>query len=139
MKENNFILTLGIFVFLSVVLHPGVSLSQSKYSIKEMTPEIQAALDGRRDRFEKMSVLKSQGIIGENNKGYLILLKDDEKAQELVSIENSDRKLIYQAIADQNDLVDALGTIEKVFAQVQREKAKDGEKIQDESGDWVEK
>jgi len=108
-----------------------------KYSIKEMTPEVTAALENRRNRYEKLREIKSQGIIGENNRGYVELLVDDQAAKTLLEAENKDRKVIYQTIADQNGLTNALATIEKVFAQEQRERAQPGEKIQTEDGQWV--
>ena len=111
--------------------------AQKQYSIKEMTPEVQSALDNRRDRYEKLSELKVKGIVGENNQGYVTVLVKDERAEAIVDAENNDRKIIYTTIAQQNGLTDALGTIERVFAQEQRERAKPGEKIQDEDGRWV--
>ena len=114
-----------------------LSFAEGQYNIKEMTPEVQAALDNRRDRFDQLRSLKAKGIIGENNHGYVELLSQDAVAQNLVDAENRDRGLIYKTIETQNNLSDALGTIEKVFAQVQREKASPGDKIQDENGNWV--
>ena len=113
--------------------------AQAKYSIKTMTPEVQQALDGRRDRFDQLRQLKSSGFIGENNHGYVEVLKDEGDAATIASSENRDRKLIYQAIADQNGLEGAIGTIESVFAQVQRNKAESGERVQAESGNWITK
>ena len=111
--------------------------AQANYSIKQMTPEVEAALNNRRDRFDALRELKSKGSIGENNSGYVEALSPD--AQDAATAENNDRKVIYQTIAEQNNLKDAIGTIEKVFAQVQREKAQAGDKIQQEDGSWTTK
>ena len=135
MKKNIFIL-LSVMSFVLLTNH---SWAESKYSIKEMTPAVQAALDGRRDRFETLSGLKKKGLIGENNQGYVEVLVKGEGAEDLVEAENKDRQVIYQTIADQNGLKDELSTIEKVFAEVQRDKAQPGEKIQNEDGSWVTK
>lgn len=113
--------------------------AQAKYSIKTMTPEVESALDGRRARFDQLNELKNKGALGENNKGYVEALGDDAQAKSLAAAENADRKVIYQTIADQNGLAGALETIEKVFAQVQRDKAEQGQKIQNEDGSWVTK
>ena len=110
--------------------------AQAKYSIKSMTPEVEAALDGRRGRFDQLNELKNKGLIGENNRGYVEALGDDADAKSLAKSENADRKVIYTAIAEQNGLSDAIDTIEKVFAQVQRDKADAGQKIQGEDGGW---
>ncbi len=113
--------------------------AQSQYSIKEMTPEVQAALDGRKNRYEKLRSLKEKGSVGENNHGYVQALSEDAQVQELVEAENKDRRFIYKTIEQQNSLENAMNTIEKVFAQVQRDKANPGDKIQLENGQWVSK
>ncbi len=113
------------------------ALAQSQYTIKEMTPEIESALENRRQRYEQMTDLKTQGFIGENNKGYLSILREDKEVEEFVEAENRDRKMIYLSIAQQNNLLEAIETIEKVFAHVQRDKAHPGDKIQNEDGQWI--
>jgi uncharacterized protein len=114
------------------------SILAATYDIKEMTPEVKAALDGRRGRFDELKALKAQGAIGENNKGYVEALKSE--GQSVVDAENRDRRFIYTTIVAQNGLpADALSTVEAVFAQVQRDKASSGDKIQDASGSWTTK
>ena len=112
----------------------------TSYEIKEMTPEIKAALDSRRDRFDLLRGFKEKGIIGEDNKGYVQLLSDNGEAKRIVDAENEDRRFIYEKIVEQNNLPkDALATVEKVFAQVQRDKANPGDKIQNDDGQWINK
>ena len=134
-KKNILRMTLLIF-FLSM---SSIVFSETKYNIKEMTPEVKMALEGRRSRFDQLKQLKAQGLVGENKSGYTELLADDETAKALVEQENMDRKIIYTTIAEQNNLIEAISTIEQVFAQVQRDKAESGEKIQLEDGSWVSK
>ena len=110
--------------------------AEGKYSIKQMTPEVEAALNSRRERFDQLRRLKSDGIVGENNKGYIDVLQDTGDAQAVSASENKDRHVIYQTIGEQNGLENALGAIESVFAQVQRDKAGPGDKIQSEDGRW---
>ena len=133
-----FLLTILIFSF-TIISYPTFSSAEGKYSIKEMTPEVQAALDNRRDRFEKLKQFKARGVVGENNHGYVEVLGNDILGKAVVDAENKDRKIIYQTIAEQNDLKGAVDVIEKVFAQVQRDKAASGDKIQQEDGSWVNK
>ncbi len=58
----------------------------------------------------------------------------------LVLAENRDREVIYQAIADQNQLgPDGLTQVHSVFGEVQRGKARAGEFIQLRTGEWVQK
>ena len=131
-------------VFTLSVLTNGFILSRAqnvfadgKYDIKEMTPEVKSALDNRRARFDELKQLKTKGIVGENNHGYVESLGNDSSARSLVDSENQDRRVIYQAIEVQNNLTGASAAIEKVFAQVQRDKANPGDKIQNEDGSWV--
>ena len=109
------------------------------YSIKTMTPEVQQALSARKDRFGELRALKSSGAVGENNRGYVEVLKNTANANSVASDENRDRKVIYQTIAEQNGLEGALSTIETAFAQVQSDKANSGDKVQTAAGGWVSK
>ena len=96
------IIAIVIFMMLMVSwpIHDGSP--ESKYSIKEMTPEVKAALDNRRDRYDLLKELKAKGSIGETNRGIVKVLKDQEGAVEIVEAENRDRKIIYKTIAQQN-------------------------------------
>ena len=138
LKAIHMMLLLCLFAG-TVMLSPTPGLAETQYKIQEMTPEVHAALDGRKARFEALRALKDQGIIGENNHGYVEALSDDQQAKDLVKAENKDRKFIYKTIEQQNNLTDAMETIEKVFAQVQHDKAMAGDKIQDDNGQWVTK
>ena len=131
--------TMSLFVFLFLTLTTTV-FAQPAYNIKELTPEVKAALDSRKARFEELRTFKSKSVIGENSKGYVDVLEKSDDAQALADAENNDRKFIYQAIVEQNELsADSLATIEGVFAQVQRDKAASGDKVQTEDGSWVSK
>ena len=138
MKRHLKIILAMIIVGLGTTLSvPQNIFAEGKYDIKEMTPEVQAALENRRSRFDQLKDLKAQGIVGENNRGYVEVLGNDFSARSLVDSENNDRRVIYKTIEVQNNLSGALETIEKVFAQVQRDKASSGDKMQNEDGAWV--
>ena len=108
------------------------------YDIKEMTPEIQQALSGRQERYGELKQLKSQGAIGENNQGYAEALSGAGNGA--AGAENADRRVIYSAIVQQNNLGGGgLSQVQKVFAEVQRDKASPGESIQLASGEWTKK
>ena len=136
--KNIFAKVLSVLV-LGILCCAQPAAAAQSYNIKEMTPQVQSALDGRRDRYEELSALKAKGVIGENNRGYVQALKSEGNVDALVKGENSDRKAIYQAIAEQNNLSGEIETIDKVFASVQRDKAGSGEMIQTEDGRWVSK
>ena len=129
---------LGLLMVLSLLKGP-LPVVLAQYEIKEMTPELKTALDSRRARKAKLDEFKQKGVLGENNYGYVEVLSADSEAKSLADAENSDRKVIYETIAKQHNLAGAMDTIEKVFAQEQRDRAQSGDKIQDESGRWVTK
>ncbi len=105
--------------------------------LKVTTPEVQKALDARRDRYSSLKAYKAQGLIGEDKEGHVVALGGGAEVQGLVSAENPDRETIYRAIVVQNNLPsDSIATIRAAFAEVQREKADPGEKIQLPSGEW---
>ncbi len=130
-------------ILLSVILLTGAKgvppAAAEQYAIKQMTPEVQAALDGRRSRYVQLTDLKREGLVGENNRGYVEAFSDREDVQGIVADENHDRKIIYTTIAQQNGLTGALATIERVFAQEQRDRAQPGFKIQNGDGSWITK
>ncbi len=110
------------------------------YDIKTMTPQVRSALEARKERFSELKALKANGQVGENNRGYAEALGGGADVRGLVSAENKDRKAVYQAIVEQNELAGgAIATVEAVFAGVQREKAVAGEKVQLPSGEWTTK
>lgn len=138
MKKQYLLIKILLLTFMVPVLISDAWAAS--YDIKEMTPEVKSALDSRRARNEQLRSLKAQGAVGENNTGYVQALKPSADTESLVVAENHDRHVIYKTIVAQNELpADALSTVEKVFAQVQRDKAAAGDPIQDESGNWVTK
>jgi hypothetical protein len=107
---------------------------------QELSPEVQQAVNARRDRFQQLKGHKAQGLVGEDNQGHVAALGGGSEVQSLVEAENRDRETIYQASLKQKNLSpDAIGTIRATFAQEQRERAEPGEKIQMPSGEWVTK
>ena len=117
-----------------------VTAFAAQYDIKRMTPEIEQALAGRQSRFEELRSLKAAGRIGENNRGYVEALDKSSALQRIVQAENSDRRVIYNAIVEQNGLGPAgMNPVESAFAEVQRDKARSGDPIQLASGEWTQK
>ena len=122
-----------MFGFLSPLL-------AADYDLKEITPAVQAALSGRQARFNDLQQRKAAGAVGENNQGFVQVLQDSAGAGTIAGEENRDREVIYRAIVDQNGLgPSGVSQVEEVFAEVQRGKARAGERIQLRSGEWVQK
>ncbi len=122
---------------LMTVLSAPLAMAAS-YDLKEVTPEVQQALNNRKQRYEQLQQLKSSGAVGENTQGHVAALKST--AAQIVSDENQDRRTIYNAIVQQNNLAPgSLAQVQQAFAEVQREKARPGDFIQDPSGNWKQK
>ncbi len=92
--------------------------------------------------------LKSAGIVGENNTGGLTLLSRDkikqgEKAfvENLIREENEDRAVLMRRIIETNEKLTEqdLPKIRKTFAALNRDKARQGDLIQLDNGEWVPK
>ena len=117
-----------------------ISQGWAMYDVKQMTAEVEAAITNRQARFNQLQDMKATGAIGENNRGYVETLAGDAGAAALVSAENADRSTIYKVIVEQNNLGgDGLPIVEKVFGEVQAEKARPGDSIQLASGEWTKK
>ena len=134
------IYALGLAIALLFLTATSIGFA-ANYDFKEMTPEIKKALKDRQTRYAQIQDFKKEGVIGENNKGYVTNLKDgDSTAGALASAENSDRRVIYEALAEQNKLGGAgLLEVQRAFAEVQDGKAALGEMVQTSSGDWKKK
>ena len=88
-------------------------------------------------RLPAIDALKAEGVVGENNKGFLELKKQKPGSAELIRDENADRAAVYAAIArQQGTTADLVG--QRRALQI-RDIAKPGHWLQDESGRWYQK
>lgn len=111
-----FILTFGLACF-------ATSLQAAQYDIKEMTPRVQEAIDGRKNRYSELQSLKASGAVKENDQGYVTLVSASENAATIVAEENKDRRAIYETIVQQNNLgPNGMSVVEKAFAEVRRDR-----------------
>ncbi len=82
--------------------------------------------------------LKSGGLVGENNKGYLAFVPGAApKEENTVSAENKDRQAVYNAIAKQQGATPQV--VGKRRAVQIGQKASSGSWLQDPSGKWHKK
>jgi len=133
------IYVLGLAVGLVILAVASVCFA-ADYDYKTMTPDIEKALKNRQSRYHQLQSLKQEGVVGENNKGYVTDLKNNAAAATLTAAENRDRRVLYEALAEQNKLGNTgLLEVQKAFADVQREKAGPGDMVQSSSGDWKKK
>jgi uncharacterized protein YdbL (DUF1318 family) len=88
-------------------------------------------------RLPVIKALKDQGIVGENNTGFLEFVGNRKEKADVVAAENKDRKLVYEAIAKQQ------GTTAEVVGKHRAiqiaGKAQTSEWLQDANGKWYQK
>lgn len=88
-------------------------------------------------RLPAINELKAQGIVGENNQGYLEFRTADRSQAKVVDAENTDRRAVYEAIASrQNTNPEFVGQTRA--AQIAPTQAA-GTWIQDSGGNWSKK
>ncbi len=93
-------------------------------------PDVQAAINSRKDRRPKLMDLEAKGQIGENISG-LVELKSGG-AGDLIQAENNDRMAIYKAVAEKNGT--SIIDVEKVYAQRLQGDAPSGTPIETANG-----
>ncbi len=90
------------------------------------------------ERLPTVVQLKAEGIVGENNSGFLQVVPGAAaKMQDVITAENKDRQTVYEAIAKQQGTTADL--VAKRRAIQIAEKATSGEWLQDGSGKWYKK
>jgi uncharacterized protein YdbL (DUF1318 family) len=88
-------------------------------------------------RLPTIKELKAQGIVGEDNEGFLQFVGGKKAKEDVVAAENKDRKTIYTAIAKQQGTTAELVGSRRALQIAQ--KASPGEWLQDASGKWYQK
>jgi len=88
-------------------------------------------------RLPAIVALKAEGIIGEDNKGFLAFVGSAQKKVDIVAGENEDRRQVYAAIAKQQGTT--VETVGKLRARQIAENASPGEWLQNENGEWIQK
>jgi uncharacterized protein len=90
-----------------------------------------------KDRLPQIIELKSKGIIGETNQGYLDYVGGTREMQNVVEAENRDRRIVYEEIAKQQGVsVQAVG--QRRALQL-RDLANPGDWVQNDAGAWYRK
>ena len=132
------------WVVLSLFLCLGsLSCREQEYRLQTKAPAVQKVLNNRKARTPEIQTLKTQGLIGENNRGFLTILKPAEiqaAEKSLMEAENHDRKFIYNTVVAQNHLEsESLVKVEAEFAKTRHDRARKGDFIQIPSGKWIQK
>ncbi len=90
-----------------------------------------------RARLPVINQLKAQGVIGENNLGYLAFVSEVRQREKVIQEENNDRRLVYRAIAKQQGTSAEL--VGRRRARQIAERAAPGQWLQDDQGNWYRK
>jgi uncharacterized protein YdbL (DUF1318 family) len=123
MKGRAMAAMLPILILVMLIPHANASSKAIKQRMIKRLPEIKA--------------LKDQGVVGENNKGYLEFVGKQKTKADVVQAENNDRKQVYRAIAkQQGTTVELVGKHRAV--QIAK-KARPNEWLQDANGNWYRK
>jgi len=88
-------------------------------------------------RIPVINELKSQGIVGEDNRGLLSYRTEQHPQEQVVNEENADRQTVYNAIARKQGVSTAL--VGSRRAQQIAGNALSGTWLQDNNGKWYQK
>ena len=102
--------------------------------ISALADDIKARM---KNRLPVIKELKAQGVVGEDNKGYLQFVGGKQAKPDVVAAENKDRQTVYAAIAKQQGTTAELVGQRRALQIAKR--ANKGEWVQDKSGKWIKK
>jgi len=118
------LICVGMLVIFSLVVFTGGALADDvKTRMKHRLPGIVK--------------LKSQGLVGEDSRGYLAYVTTKKVGQSIIDAENKDRKAVYSHIAKQQGVT--LGKVETLRAAQIVKKTNPGDFLQKPNGTWYKK
>lgn len=107
-------------------------------SISAHAADLNAVRDSMKKRLPALEQLWSEGLIGENNQGYVEARGDlNADQQKLIAAENADRKVVYTSIARNTQTTPE--QVGKQRAAQISQRAAQGLWLQDADGDWYQK
>jgi len=121
-----------------------------KQAISEEKKAVLDAVQSRRFNRDDINELKRDGIIGENNQGFLEI-RDNEKlnadpelarrVEKLISDENDDRRTILNRSMQINEQIAEAGenAVSRIYAKIYQDESESGTWIQLDAGDWAKK
>ena len=99
------------------------------YAQESFGPEVEKAAYSRRDRKSELDSWEEKGVIGENKLGMVeIRGSADSSTKALIDAENSDRMVIYKAIASKNGI--SIEEVQKIYAKKLQDGANSGTPIE---------
>ena len=106
-------------------------------SVVSLAEDINAVKAQMENRLPTIVELKSKGIVGEDNMGYLQFVGGKREKEDVVQAENQDRKKVYASIAKKEG-ASAEQVGHRRAVQIAN-KAKRGDWLQDQNGKWYQK
>jgi uncharacterized protein YdbL (DUF1318 family) len=112
-------------------------LSVLVFSASATASPVAEAKARMRERVPAVDLLKSNGAIGENNRGYLEIRQPAGDAAEIIAAENADRQVIFaDTAASRGGSAEAVG---RIFARQIAQASAPGVWLQRENGEWYRK
>jgi len=119
-------------------------------AMSEEKKKVLSAVQNRKFNKDDINEFKRDGLIGENNKGFLeirepeTLTKDAElqkRVDQIIADENNDRQVIMQRTIQINEEASKAGdeTVSKVFAKLFQDESEPETWIQLDDGTWMKK
>jgi uncharacterized protein YdbL (DUF1318 family) len=124
MRKNSYYLS---FLFVLIACSLLVVVSAQSASVKERMAS----------RIPTINTLKDQGVLGENNAGFLEFRSGNKPHEQLVADENKDRALVYEAIAKKQGVSST--AVGQRRAKMIVENGKPGHWFQKGDGTWYKK
>ena len=118
--------------FLIVMIFGGIFASVSSFA-----GDINAIKAEMEKRLPAIIELKSKGIVGEDNSGYLQFIGGKREKEAVIQAENQDREKVYSVIAKKEGV--SVNQVGQRRATQIAEKAKKGEWLQGQGGKWYQK
>ncbi len=88
-------------------------------------------------RIPTINTLKDQGVVGENNKGFLEFRGNKRPQKDIVDAENRDRQKVYEVIGKQQNASSTL--VGQRRAKTIAQKSRPGHWFQNSDGSWNKK
>jgi uncharacterized protein YdbL (DUF1318 family) len=123
MKTMLFRSVFFLFALCLVSLVRAEDLSTVKARMDQRLPQVQA--------------LKTQGAIGENNRGFLEYRGGPAESGAIIAAENKDRETVYAALAQK--VGGSMDQVGKKRAAKIAQNSRPGEWLQDDAGNWKKK
>lgn len=129
---------------INVIISPAEAANKANLSID--STEIKRLRYGMKARFKTLKPFYNKGYIGIQTSGYLsirnsneIPLRNRNKIKKLIAVENTDRKALYQAIANANGHPEWFAQIKTTFAKRWIMNARSGWWYQKSNNSWIQK